>query len=529
MPSNLAQFVLESCRRTPDRLALAIPRQWDAERITFEERLTYGELHSRIRKLRAGLRRSGLQAADRLIVLIPVCVDLYALALAALAEGVAVVLIDPGMGKRRFMQAIKLSGAKAIVSADALLKHRLWLSALWGLKRYTIDRTRLGLRPFAELMGADEVDEPARDQERDAPALITYTSGSTGRPKGANRAHDILVAQHLALSAQFPAADDEVDMPCFAVIPLHNLCCGLTTVMPAVDLKAPGEVDAALVCAQIAEAGVTRMTGAAAYLTRLVEHVERSGTPLRGVRSLGAGASPISKSLCQRLVEALPDGHGLVIYGSTEAEPMAHLDMLEVLAAEGEGYLVGHPVPEVDLRVVKLPEPPPTLGADEMTPYLLGVDEVGEVVVRGAHVLREYIDDEDANRESKLRAPDGGVWHRTGDVARLDEQGRVWLLGRMADAIPRDGQVYHPFPVEAAVDALPGVLRCAWVAHEKAPSGELLVQLAPDGEAGAIEALATEVLAGRGLGWVGVVVVAEIPMDPRHGSKIDRVALRMLR
>ncbi|PJB40618.1 MAG: hypothetical protein CO108_14370, partial [Deltaproteobacteria bacterium CG_4_9_14_3_um_filter_63_12] len=164
MPSNLAQFVLESCRRTPDRLALAIPRQWDAERITFEERLTYGELHSRIRKLRAGLRRSGLQAADRLIVLIPVCVDLYALALAALAEGVAVVLIDPGMGKRRFMQAIKLSGAKAIVSADALLKHRLWLSALWGLKRYTIDRTRLGLRPFAELMGADEVDEPARDQ-----------------------------------------------------------------------------------------------------------------------------------------------------------------------------------------------------------------------------------------------------------------------------------------------------------------------------------------------------------------------------
>ncbi|PJB40619.1 MAG: hypothetical protein CO108_14375, partial [Deltaproteobacteria bacterium CG_4_9_14_3_um_filter_63_12] len=47
--------------------------------------------------------------------------------------------------------------------------------------------------------------------------------GSTGRPKGANRAHDILVAQHLALSAQFPAADDEVDMPCFAVIPLHNL------------------------------------------------------------------------------------------------------------------------------------------------------------------------------------------------------------------------------------------------------------------------------------------------------------------
>ena len=476
MPSNLAQFVLASCRRTPDRLALAIPRQWDAERITFEERLTYGELHSRIRKLRAGLRRSGLQAADRLIVLIPVCVDLYALALAALAEGVAVVLIDPGMGKRRFMQAIKLSGAKAIVSADALLKHRLWLSALWGLKRYTIDRTRLGLRPFAELMGADEV-----------------------------------------------------DMPCFAIIPLHNLSCGITTVMPAVDLKAPGEVDAALVCAQIAEAGVTRMTGAAAYLTRLVEHVERSGTPLRGVRSLGAGASPISKSLCQRLVEALPDGHGLVIYGSTEAEPMAHLDMLEVLAAEGEGYLVGHPVPEVDLRVVKLPEPPPTLGADEMTPYLLGVDEVGEVVVRGAHVLREYIDDEDANRESKLRAPDGGVWHRTGDVARLDEQGRVWLLGRMADAIPRDGQVYHPFPVEAAVDALPGVLRCAWVAREKAPSGELLVQLAPDGEAGAVEALATEVLAGRGLGWVGVVVMAEIPMDPRHGSKIDRVALRMLR
>ena len=524
---NLASLVLRHARTAPDRPALVVPIDWDDAAVRDAQELTYGELERRVAAVAAGLRRSGLREGDRVVVMIPVRVELYVLALALLAAGMVVVLVDAGMGTRRVVQAIRDSRAAAIVSVDALLRFRWVLPALWRLRRFSLDGGGLGVRRWGslEVDGAPPL-EPAPRAPGDH-GLITFTSGSTGRPKGADRTHGLLIAQHEALRAHFPERPDDVDMPCFPVVALHNLCCGITTVMPAVDLRAPATVAAAPVLDQARRHGVTRLSGAPAYMARLAAGLASSGAGLPRVRHVLVGGAPVGQGLCRALIDAFPAARCDIVYGSTEAEPIASVAMTEVLAAGGEGHLVGAPVDEVELALVDLPRPaPPLLDARGVDPWRVAAGAHGEVVVRGDHVNRGYVDNPAADRENKLLGEDGSVWHRTGDVGHLDPQGRLWLSGRTSDLVRVGDVVVHPLPVEAALDALDGVARAALVAHEGAPGGEVAVAVTAGVTADEVLVAARRALAARGLAGLPVRVVARIPVDRRHNSKIDRPTLR---
>ena len=527
---NLASRVLVHGVSQPNHTALIIPTQWSAQGVEQVAQISFGELASRVARLQAGLGQEGFVPGDRVIVMRPVGIDLYALVLAMLASGVVAVLIDAGMSRGRILRAIRDARARAIVSVHGLLRHRFWLPALWGMRRYVVDGVGLGLRPFEDLM-AEPVGPPdPLPRGVGDPALISFTSGSTGRPKGADRTHDLLIAQHEALSDHFPADDDEIDMPCFPVVTLHNLCCGITTVIPAVDFRAPATVAPAVVAEQIRQHGVTRMSGAPAYMGRLMAHLEETGERLDGVRRLAIGGGPVPVSLCRRVRRVMPHAGALVIYGSTEAEPISSVNIAELIDAPGEGYLVGRPARVATVAIVALPEPAPTLDERQMAPYAVACGQPGELVVRGPHVLRRYVNNPQADRETKLTAPDGGVWHRTGDVATRDEQGRLWLVGRTPDQIRRGEAIIHPLPIEAAIDAVWGVQQAALVAHRRAPEGELALCVRPEADADKVVALVRACLDEQNLGPdptpIPIQIVAEMPVDGRHNSKIDRTTLR---
>ena len=527
--TNLAGLVLRHTAQRPEHPALVVATEWSDTEVLEETRLTYGELGDRIARVRRGLAEAGLQKGDRVVVMFGVRVELYVLVLALLASGMVAVLIDSGMGKTGVVQALKMANAKAIVSVDAVLRHRFWVPALWGLKRYSVERSRVGVRPFSDLEEHEPLEEPAVDCGSQAPALITFTSGTTGRPKGANRTHDLLIAQHHALAEHFPASGDEVDMPCFPVVPLHNLCSGISTVLPAVDFGHPASVQPGAVLSQIVAEGVTRFAGAPAYLTMIVDHLCASGLKLDEVRTVVCGGAPTPQALCHKMQRALPEAEKIIIYGSTEAEPIASVSMEEFAGAEGKGYLVGRVAEAATVAIVSLPDPVPQLGDDEMEPFAVASGEVGELVVRGPHVLRGYVDNPAADRETKIRAPDGGVWHRTKDLARIDDEGRIWLVGRTSDAFEIDGRKVYPFPIEVRVDALEGVVRSALIARSSTPCGELLIVVDEKADADATIERVRRWLDDRDLQSVVVDVIPELPVDPRHNSKIDRPALRATR
>ena len=205
----------------------------------------------------------------------------------------------------------------------------------------------------------------------------------------------------------------------------------------------------------------------------------------------------------------------VAVYGSTEAEPIAHtsglLDADRRRTADGAGLLAGRPVAQVDLCIVPPTDRPLGPFTDaEWSEMACADGEAGEIVVAGDHVVPGYLDGE-GDAESKVSVA-GRRWHRTGDAGRLDADGRLWLLGRCAGASRRGADTVYPLQVEAALRAL-GV-RAAFVDLD----GARVVAVTEDPGVEVAEALP----------WAGldaVVRVDALPVDRRHNAKIDRPAL----
>ena len=118
--------------------------------------------------------------------------------------------------------------------------------------------------------------------------------------------------------------------------------------------------------------------------------------------------------------------------------------------------------------------------------------------------------------------------HRTLDLGYFDAQGRLWLTGRVPDRVETEHGVLAPLPLEAQLNDVPGVRRSALIAHANAPRGEMLVELEENAPEGTLEICQALMFAAE-LPRLPVVQVDEIPVDPRHFSKLDRPTLRSLR
>lgn len=523
---NFAAMVERHAIERPDHLALVMPRAWDATGITEADRFTFAELWQRVRALMAGLEANGIGPGDRVLLAFPLCADVYALTLALLGRGATAILVDASMGKKKVKRAVAAARCKAVVSVDALLKYRWLIGPLRRIPiKFSMDRARGRVRSADQLAGDPSVAPPVCAREPDDEALITYTSGSTGAPKGADRSHGLLIEQVMTIPAMYTLDPDHVNFPAFPVAALAGLCCGVTTVLPPMSFARPDAVDPAAVIAEMCKWDVHNLSGPPIYMQRLAEHVIANQLDF-APRQLGVGGAPVSQRLCQLLERAFPRTACIIVYGSTEAEPMANITAAEVLAASERAYPAGRPAPVANLAVVELPDACHLLDERGVEPYRVARGAIGEVIVSGAHVNKRYVDNDAATRETKLRALDHTIWHRTGDLAYEDAEGRLWLVGRKNYAIERDGAAVHPFPIEIALDALSLVQRAALVATRKAPRGLVAIQPANGADPAAVQAQVREELAAQGLADVPVRVVDTIPVDGRHNSKIDRVSLR---
>lgn len=441
--------------------------------------ISFAELARRSDNVAAQWRELGLREGMRVILAMPLGVDLY-VGLAALWRiGAVAVFPEPAMGLKGFRAAL------AATSPDAFLTGG-WFSLL----RFAVPR--MWRIPIALRMRDDGRKAiGVADLAADAPALISFTSGSTGAPKGIVRSHGFLAAQNAAVAPLLrPERDAGVDLVAFPVFVIANLALGVTSLLPNWKLTDPRSANAADICAYAARHGAGRALLAPAICEALAEL--DAPTPFAHILT---GGGPIYPDLIARLTRLNPRMRLTCVYGSTEAEPIAHIDAGDIDAKDmdamraGQGLLAGRPVDNLRVAI-----------RDD------------EIVVTGAHVNKGYLDlARDAATKLLI---DGEVWHRTGDSGRFDAQGRLWLLGRL------DGKAggHFPFAVESAARFLPGVRRAALI--EK--GGRALL---------CIEGDATYLPQWREAAAsldVTVTHLAAIPLDRRHASKVDYAALGKL-
>lgn len=431
-------------------------------------------------QLAAVWRGRGVARGDRVLLAMPLGILLYASVMALWRLGAVIVFPEPALGLKGLRHAVVATRPKAFLASGWFRALRIICPELWSVS-LMITPERGGV--------ASDVIEPVGS---DHPALISFTSGSTGRPKAIVRNHGFLAHQNACLATLLkPSRDDETDLVAFPVFVLANLGFGITSVLPNWNLRRQESADAARIAAHVAAHTVTRILAPPSICEKLA-----SGPTLDQLDAVFTGGGPVFPDLLRRLAEKAPRADIVSVYGSTEAEPIAYQHLRDVAAADwqamqgGAGLLAGRPIAEIELKI-----------ADD------------EIIVTGDHVNKGYLDPAD-NQTTKF-VQDGKTWHRTGDAGRVDERGRLWLLGRLDG---RAGNLF-PFSVEAAARFWPGVRRAALVAIDGKPL------LAIEGDASASTQWQRQ---ADGFGGLQVVAVKTIPLDRRHRSKVDYPALTQM-
>jgi acyl-CoA synthetase (AMP-forming)/AMP-acid ligase II len=532
---NIAARLAATAARQPERLALV---EHGAGR---PRRVGYGELARRVAELSTGLAARGLAPGDRVLLFIPMSCDLYVALLGCLHAGATAVFVDAWAGRERLDAAIEAARPRMLL---AIPKAMLLLLVSPAARRIP---TRLAVSrrwfPLGRLAGGGTAREAAAIPV-DQPALITFTTGSTGRPKTAARSHAFLWAQHLALSAHLGLRDDDVDMPALPVFVLNNLALGIPSVLPDADPRRPAAIDPAAILRQMEAEGVTTTSGSPAFYDALCRWCATQGRRVP-VRALFTGGAPVPPALARLLADTVA-GAAHVVYGSTEAEPIAGIEARAMLAAmecksaergrdesapdagarcAADGVCVGAPVSEVAVRLVQPSDDPLVLGPAGWSALEVPPGATGEVVVAGEHVLGSYFQDPEADRRTKIH--DGErVWHRTGDAARFDGQGRLWLMGRVRWRVRRAAATWWSLPAEMRALRLHGVRHAAYFGLPDTVLGQravLCVEMLADELAAAERERLRSLLAPIPVD--DLHVLRRIPRDPRHESKTNMEAL----
>ncbi|MEF8865708.1 MAG: AMP-binding protein, partial [Salinibacter sp.] len=515
---NLVELLQAQARERPDVPALI---EYDGGR----HACTFADLERRAARGAALLRTAGVGDGDVVLVLQPMSTTLYVIVTALLRVGAVAMVPDPAADRAHIAECCERAEPTALVGPPRAHLLRLLSRPVWGIPEAFVTghwplpfATRWPTAPAPRGTQAE-----AADCDADTPALLTFTSGSTGAPKGAVRTHGLLRAQYEALRDNLNLQPGQIDLATLPVFVLANLAAGVSTVLTDADLRAPAQIDPAPVIDQIQTEEPTRTTASPAFFERLMD---AEAGPLDRFERLYTGGAPVFPDLLDRMRAAAPSAEIVAVYGSTEAEPIAHVAESDIRPDDrrrmvaGGGLLAGVPVDEVELRILpdRYGTPIGPFSRDEFKAATCPPNTPGEVVVAGPHVVPGYLDGR-GDAENKFEV-DGTRWHRTGDAGRLDAEGRLWLLGRCDATVRDDRGTLHPFAVECGA-RLHDDVRHAALAPWK---GRRVLAVEPQSpDTGVDREGLRDQLADVTLDEI--VVLPDIPLDRRHNAKVDYPAL----
>lgn len=540
--NNVISFMQKHVLERGDQIAL----MW-ASSVTPQlthQSITFRALEDRIARFAQGLLDIGIQKGDRVIIFLPMSVDMYISMFAVQRIGAIAVFLDS------WARSHHLGASAECVQPKAMISFNQAFQLVNQVPEFNSMPIRILYGPGE---GATHQYQNLFSQKRshiepvesEFTALITFTTGSTGKPKGANRTHRFLVAQHFALTHVIPYTATDLDMPAFPIFSLNSLATGVSTLLPAVNLAQPAPTDSALLTAQILKEKVTCTTLSPSMLVGVAKYCDENKIQLSRLRRVVTGGAPISQDDVKAFYKIAPQVELWILYGSTEAEPMAHIEGRDMIKQDiqsidsdviDNGVNVGEISEDIDYKFIRIVKGPIVLGPQGWSEFEVPVGEVGEFICTGDHVCREYYNNPDAFLSTKILDSENRVWHRTGDLAYQDKKKNLWIVGRVNNAIVKNDKLYFPVQAEILLKRFDFTERCAFLGLpiEGSDTEQLTcvaiqlkagINLNSD-EAQSLRLKVTEVFEKNQIPVDHVKFVEKIPMDPRHHSKVEYAVLR---
>jgi acyl-CoA synthetase (AMP-forming)/AMP-acid ligase II len=531
--TNVASFLSHHAAAAPDRTAVVVPLGYQAGRRQYRS-ITFRELDQDSDRIARGLREHGVQPGTRLALLVRPSIEFVALVFGLMKGGVTSILIDPGMGRRNLIDCLSAAEPAGFVALPMVHAVRVVMRHRFPRAKFNVTVGRRwfwGGITLDQLRGGAWTATPIASTKLDDPAAIIFTTGSTGPPKGVLYRHGNFVNQVTELQTRFAIEPGGVDLACFPLFGLFNAAMGMTTVIPEMDASRPAQADPAKIVEAIQDWQVTQSFASPAIWNRVGPYCRARNIRLKSLRRVFSAGAPIPPSVLETMQSVIADeGEMYTPYGATESLPVATISAREVLSetrdawARGAGTCVGSKFPGIEWRVIRVVDGPIKSLAETIE---LPRGEVGELIVRGPVVTREYVTRIESNATGKIVAGDQ-VWHRMGDVGYLDERDRFWFCGRMAHRVETAAGPLYTDPIEGIFNQHPQVFRSALVGI--GPRGQQTPVVIVEPHAGQappalddLRTLAQQHAATRMI--ERYMIHKSFPVDIRHNAKIFREKL----
>ncbi len=427
-------------RETPDRLVVV-----DGNRS-----VTFAQLDAQSLALAASFAELGVEAGDRVAVNLPNGVEWLVTVLACARIGAAIVPVSPGLSIHELRYQLQHAAASLVVTIERL-------DGIDFLQRF---EDLLGTLPelhYVVTVGEEDLwyddrifqfeDLLSRGQGRPVPVVehhddndlaVLYTSGTTGKPKGVRLSHRAIVDNAVRSGEVIELSPEDRVLAAMPFFTIFGFSVMIGTIVAGATLVVQARFDAgqALVLAEAER--VTVLQGVPTMWHLLMREPGFSPQKLRALRTGVIGGNAVPEELVRR-VRGWCDV--LVAYGLTETGPTVTITRFSDDEEQRAGS-VGRPLNGVEVMAV-----------DVVTGVLHGPEAVGEIAVRGPHLMRGYL--RMPAETAKVHTPEG--FFLTGDLGIIDEDGYVRIVGRRRETINRGGTQVYPREVEDHLRAHPAI------------------------------------------------------------------------
>ena len=460
----LGETIGENLRRTverfPDREALVVPYQ--------RHRATYRQFWEETSKVARGLMVRGVKKGERVGIWSPNRAEWVELQYATARMGAILVNINPAYRVHELEYALKHSGVSTLVLAKGFrqadyvgMVHEVRLRCPDLRQTIVLEEDWADLKHDAQRLSDEALREVERALQFDDPINIQYTSGTTGFPKGATLSHHNILNNGYFIGEFLRYTErDRVCIPvplyhCFGMV-LGNLA--ITTHGAA--MVFPGEsFDPLQAMATVQKERCTALYGVPTMFIAELEHPEFGSFDFSSLRTGIMAGSPCPVEVMKKVQKDMHMPEVTICYGMTETSPVSTQSRTDDPLEKRVGT-VGQVHPHVEVKVV-----------DPTTGRIVPRGTPGELCTRGYSVMLGYWGDPHATRE----AIDDGRWMHTGDLATMDEQGYVKIVGRIKDMVLRGGENVFPREVEEFLYTIPGVSDVQVIGVPDAKYGEELM------------------------------------------------------
>lgn len=429
--------------------------------ITFyNQTYTYGKLHILILKMASALHKMGIRKGDRVALMLPNCPQYPISYYAALMCGATVVQVNPMYKANELTHVLCDSGSKCIIVYDKLFP------LVQSVKENTSIQNIISVSfddincSFNQLLldNAEFVPQVDISPKEDI-AVLQYTGGTTGRSKGAMLAHYNLVAntlQSVATSLVQIKFGEERTLTISPLFHVYGMTSGMNSVFyTGGNMILLPKFDVEEVLETIKNLKPTGFPGVPTMYIALLNYPKLKEIDMTCFTTCSCGSAPLPVEILNRMKEEakVPICEG---YGLSEASPVTHRNPIRGLQKVGS---IGIPLPNTDAKIVDM-------ATGEVD---LPCGEVGELVIKGPQVMKGYWN---MPEETKHTIRNG--WLYTGDLAKMDEDGFFYIVGRKKELIIASGYNVYPVEVEDVIYTHPKVLEAAVVGIPHPYRGETI-------------------------------------------------------